>query len=100
MEIIKDEEEIDDLLSSTLTSQSNNNGCSILVNNEILSTKRPPVSSTIGKKFVRSNSEKRVEFSVGPAKHLNLIGKTRPKSALKRFNIDTHRQVDIIFDFN
>ncbi len=91
MEIIKDEEEIDNLLSSTLTSQSNNNnnGCSILVNNENVTINRP------GKKFFRSNSEKRVEFSVGPAKNLNIIGKTRPKSALKRFNIDTHRQVDI-----
>ena len=50
-------------------------------------------SSLPSKKFVRSNSEKRVEFSVGPAKNLNMIGKSRPKSALKRFNIDTHRQV-------
>ena len=104
MEIIKDEEENDNLLlSSTLTNSS------ILVNNEYLTTtttatnnnsknsnitNRPPVSSSNGKKFVRSNSEKRVEFSVGPAKNLNIIGKTRPKSALKRFNIDTHRQVD------
>ena len=101
MEIIKDEEENDNLLSSTLTNSS------ILENNEYLTTtttnnnnkssnitKRPPLSSTNGKKFVRSNSEKRVEFSVGPAKNMNIIGKTRPKSALKRFNIDTHRQVD------
>ena len=112
MEIIKDEEENDNLLSSTLTNSS------ILENNEYLTTttttnnnnkssnitKRPPLSSTNGKKFVRSNSEKRVEFSVGPAKNMNIIGKTRPKSALKRFNIDTHRQVDkylfIFFLFN
>ena len=101
MEIIKDEEENDNLLSSTLTNSS------ILENNEYLTTtttnnnnkssnitKRPPLSSTNGKKFVRSNSEKRVEFSVGPAKNMNIIGKTKPKSALKRFNIDTHRQVN------
>lgn len=95
MEIIKDEEEADNLLSSTLTSESNlNNECSILINNEnLLKAKNTP------KKFVRSNSEKRVEFSVGPTKSLNIISKSRPRSALKRFNIDTRRQVTTFLDF-
>ena len=38
----------------------------------------------------RELNEKRVEFSIGTPKK-SKINKSRPKSVLKRFNIDTHR---------
>lgn len=43
-------------------------------------------------KFHRSMSEKRVEFSIGVPKSKSKQNlKLKPKSALKRFTIDTHR---------
>lgn len=40
-------------------------------------------------KLAKSN-EKRVEFSIGSPKK-SRVNKIRPKSALKRFHLDTHR---------
>ena len=78
MESIKDEDESDQTVASTPLTAGNNATPASATN-----------TNTNTSKLIRLPSEKRVEFSIGSSKILSSKQHLfRPKSALKRFNMD------------